>query len=347
MVSEKLIAKVKSNIYIAYTITFILFLLIGLLPIEIKNQSLFFSGLFSDHEGRIDGLKQHSLFIYDYVRTIKEAIASGNGIQLFRFDIGLGSDFILNYTYYSLFDPLTLIAYIVPLSYIETTYYLLIILRLYLSGIFIILLAKKFNIKKVNALLATSIFYVFNVSVLFAAFRHPMFINGPMYIPLLILGAEKIFRGERPYLLIFASFFALISQFYFYIYLAVGFEIFVIVRLLVGVQKEERKENIKRFFNVNLLFALGTFLGGFVLVTQLMGVVGSSRVDSKGLILYNGFDFATTLASFIIPVVGAHFTANIGNFVVFVMALIFIHKTFINNTIIYKNFYFSERKIKY
>lgn len=326
MIHNKVISKVKANIYLLYTITFIVFLLIGLLPIEIKNQSFLFSGLFSDKEGRIDGLKQHSLFIYDFVRAIKTAIASGNGLQLFRFNIGLGSDFVLNYSYYSLFDPLTIIAYIIPLKYIETTYYILIYLRMYLAGIFMILLAKKFNIRKVNALLVTAIFYVFNASVLFAAFRHPMFINGPMYIPLIILGAEKVFRNEKPYLLILASFFALISQFYFFMYLAVGFELFAIIRTYIGVEKAKRSEAFKKLIKMNLYYALGALLGGFILTTQLMGVFGSSRVNAKGYFLYNGFDIGVTIFTFLTPAVGPHFTANIGNLFVFIIVMLYVLK---------------------
>ena len=222
MFKEKVYQKICNNIFLAYTIVFIVFMLIGLLLIEIKNQSIFFSGMFTSRDGQMDGFTQHSLFMYDFVRSFKGTIIAGDSFQLFRFNISMGSDIILHYTYYSLFDPLTIIAYIIPLQYLEYSYYLLIMLRLYLSGIFVILLAQRFNIKKVNALLATSIFYVFNAAVLFAAFRHPMFINGPMYIPLIILGAEKILNKERPYLLIITSFLALISQFYFYIYIALS-----------------------------------------------------------------------------------------------------------------------------
>lgn len=316
--------KMQQNIFISYSIVFIIFLLIGLLPIEIKNQSILFSGLFADREGRIDGMKQHLLFMYDFVRYIKVGIVSGDSLSLFRPELGLGADMIQNYTYYSLFDPLTIIAYIIPLEYMEKTYYLIMFIRMYLSGIFIILLAKKFNIKQTSSLLVLSIFYVFNVSVMFAAFRHPMFTNGPMYIPLVILGAEKLFRNERPYLLIISTFLALISQFYIFMYIAVGFEIFVLLRGFIKPDKTELKQTILKVTKVNLYFALGALLGGVILTTQLLGVMGSSRAEANAYFLYNGFDIGVSIFTFLVPAAGPHFTANIGNIFVIIIVLLYI-----------------------
>src|SRR5690606_11093538 len=173
------------NIYLKYTLLFIIILIIGLLPIEIKNQTFLFSGLFVDRSAGIDGLKQHLVFMNDYISHIKEGLFNG-GISLYRFDVGLGSDMINHYSYYSLFDPLLIIAYLIPLKYIEISYYILIFVRIFLSGIASILLAKKLGIKKDKALLAVGISYAFNVAILFSAFRHPMFINGPMYLALIL-----------------------------------------------------------------------------------------------------------------------------------------------------------------
>lgn len=166
MKSLKLRLKEKfnsSNLYLKYTIIFFLVLLIGLLPIEIKNESFLFSGLFVSRNAGIDGLKQHLIFMEDFVSHIKEGLFSGN-ISLFRYDIGLGSDLINHYTYYSLFDPLMIVAYIIPLKYVEVSFYVLVILRLYLTGIAAILLGKKLGIRKDNSLLVIGLVYTFSIS---------------------------------------------------------------------------------------------------------------------------------------------------------------------------------------
>ncbi|HHU55981.1 MAG TPA: YfhO family protein [Acholeplasmataceae bacterium] len=302
----------KKKIYFTYTIIFILFILIGMLPLEIKTKQVFGAGLFTD------GLKQHLPFLRDYVQAVKNIFT--DGLDIYRYDLGLGSDFFIYYTYYSLFDPLTIIAYIIPIKYIETSYYILIILRLYLSGIFIIMLARKMDIKSFYALISTAFFYTFNITILYSAFRHPMFINGPMLLPLIILGAEKVFRNERPYLLIFASLYGLISQFYFFIYTSFGFELFVILRLL----KSKEYSNIKTFFKVNLLYSLGPLLGGFVLLPQLVAITQGSRIASKGFILYSFRNYADIIGSFLIPIVGNYYTSSIGNAFVFFIVILYI-----------------------
>lgn len=317
---EEMMKKIKDNIYLLYSLVFVIFVFIGLLPIEIKNNTFFFSGLFVDRVNSIDGLKQHVLFMYDYIDKIKSAIFDGGGLSIFRYDIGLGADFLINYTYYSLFDPLTIIAYIIPLKYIEFSYYLLIFIRLYLSGIFVILLAKKLGIIKTEALLTTAVFYVFNMAVLFSAFRHPMFINGPMLLPLIILGVEKVYRKESPFLLIITTFVALISQFYFFIYLTFGFELYIIIRSFPNFKQKRFSEFIK----LNFIYLLGTLLGGFVLIPQLIGTLSGSRLGIKGFVLYDNIDYATLIFSLFIPLSGDHYTASIGNLIVFFLCLLYI-----------------------
>lgn len=306
---------INKNVYIAFTITFIIFLLIGLIPLEIKSKQVLGFGLFTD------GLKQHLPFLRDYVLEMKKALA-GNGLQIYRYNLGLGSDFIISYTYYSLFDPLTIIAYILPISYIETSFYLMIILRLYLAGIFIILLARKLGIHNFYALFATSIFYCFNITILFTAFRHPMFINGPMLLPLIILGAEKVLRDESFLVLIFTVYFALINQFYFFLYACVAFELYVIIRLFITNDKP--KKPFKMFIKINILYVLGTLLGSFVLLPQALAILSGSRITSKGFIFYDYRNFSQILASYLFPYVGNHYTSGIGNGFVLFIVLIFL-----------------------
>lgn len=305
----------NSNIFIKYTIIFFFVMLIGLLPIEVKNGSFLFSGLFTSRVAGIDGLKQHLIFMSDFINHFKENIFSG--LSLFRYDIGLGSDMINHYTYYSLFDPLMIVAYIIPLKHVEISYYILIILRLYLTGVAGILLARKLDIKKHSALLTVGILFVFNVAVLFSAFRHPMFVNGPMYFALIIYGYEKLKKGESSAVLTLSVFFGLISQFYIFIYVTFGFIVFELIDLL----KDFNKNKIKDFIKYNLHYLLGVLLGGFVLFTQAYATLSGARVGSKGFELYQALDYAAIILSNIIPAVGDHYTAGIGNLFVFVICL--------------------------
>lgn len=309
--------KKSCNIYLLFTIIFIIFITLGLLPSEIKTGYPLGFGLFTD------AYKQHLVFMRDYVMNVK-AFFGGTPLNIYRFDIGLGSDFFLSYGYYSLFDPLTLIAYLIPIKHIEFSYYLIAILRLYLSGVFLMLLAQELGIHKKQALLAAGLFYCFNITALYSTFRHPFFTNGPMILPLVILGAEKVIRARKPYLLIIASFLGLITQFYFYIYTTFGFVLYVFLRLFPKIKEESWKSFLKSFISICLVYALGAFLGGFSLVPQLLGAVLGGRISSKGFEFYNAYDLLNYLLSFFVPIVGSRYSSTIGNFYVFFIVLLYI-----------------------
>jgi len=305
----------KHNVYLKFSLIFLLFLLVGLLPSEIKTGHPFGFGLFTD------AFKQHLLFMRDYVASIK-ALLGGEPFSAYRYYIGLGGDFFLSYGYYSLFDPLTLIAYLIPLKHIELSYYLIAVLRLYLSGIFFILLAKELGIRNERALLVAAVFYCFNITVLYSAFRHPFFTNGPLWFPLIILGTERHLKNRSPFLLIFGSFLALITQFYIYIYTSFGFVLYLLLRLFPNIKKESFGSFLKGFFLACSLYALGAFLGGFTLVPQFLGTISSGRIASKGFELYNAYDILSYLLSFFAPVVAGRYTSTLGNFYIFFIILV-------------------------
>lgn len=308
------------NVYSTFTAIFIVFILLGLLPSEIKTGYPFGFGLYSD------GFKQHLLFMRDYVTQIK-GFFRGEPFSIYRFNMGLGSDFFLSYCYYSLFDPLTIIAYLLPIEHIEFSYYLIAVLRLYLAGIFLILLAKELGIKKNRSLLIAAVFYCFNITVLYSAFRHPFFTNGPLLLPLVILGAEKYIRKGNPFLLVFVSFFGLITQFYFYVYISFGFILYVFLRLLPKIKNKSFRSFLKNFVSIAFVYALGALLGGFVLVPQLVGTFMSSRTSTKGFLLYNAYDLLNYLLSFFVPIVGRRYSSTIGNFYIFFIILTYVLNT--------------------
>ncbi|MFA6890187.1 MAG: YfhO family protein, partial [Bacilli bacterium] len=303
--------------FLSYTLLFFAFFLIATIPAQIRSNTFFGFGLFTD------GFKQHLIFMRDFTFHIKDAI-NGLGFEWFRYDLGLGGDFITSYAYYSLFDPLTFIAYLIPNQAIEQTYYIIAVLRLYLCGLTIMWCAKTFHINNPLSLLTTAIFYVFNVTVIYSALRHPMFVNGPLLFPLIIIGSERIFQHKNPILLIIASFLALITQFYFFMFICVGFELFVIIRLFLLKKEWSWKKITSHFIYINLMYLIGALCASFILFPQFIATLQSGRMAGKGLIFYNALDYITFLSSYLIPIIGAHYTSAIGNIVVLFIIIAYI-----------------------
>lgn len=310
----------KKNIYLVYSISFFLILLIGLLPIELRNGQPLFSGVFVHMDTWLDGLKQHIFFLYDFVREVKMFVLQGDPISWYRFDIGMGESFVSAYGYYSLFDPMTLIAYLIPLDYIEISYTLMIMTRLFISGIFMIWVLKYINIKKNSHILLGTLFYVFSYTALFSAFRHPMFTNGVMYLPLLYYGMRKVLDFKSPNVLILAVFLSVISQFYFAFYSLIGIEVYICIKAILD-------KEIKTFIRVNLYVFVGVMMASMVLIPQAFSVLGGSRVSSKGFSLFDPLYYGFLLVSLAIPIGSVSaYTIVIENVFVLGVVLLYMRK---------------------
>lgn len=305
--------QLKNKPFLLYTLISLILLIIIAIPLLIRG------GLF------VDAISQHLLFMNDYIEEIKNLI-NGNGFTLFRFDMGLGSDVIISYTYYSLFDPLNIIALILPISMIEASYYIILILRLYLSGIFIMLLAKKLNVKDNLALVTLGIFYCYNVCTIYSALRHPIFLNVLMLLPLLCIAFESIMNKKTPYMLIILTCYGLISQFYFFAFLTLGFELYITLRIFsLDISKNKK---IKKFIYINLYYLIGIVISSFVLLPQVITLFDSSRTSTKGFVMYNAKYYLGLISSLMIPFVNTHYTATIGNFMVFLITIYYIFNNY-------------------
>ena len=228
--------KIKNlGVYKLYSILFLLIYLIVFIPTSLRNLNIGFTGLFTD------GFTQHVVFMRDFIGNIKDWLFNRASFPMFDFNLGLGADTIASYGYYGLFDPFNIIAIIFPIKLIEFSYYLILSTKIYLSGLFFIMFAKKILIKDKWALISSGLLYAFNSCFLMLILKHGIFAGCLMIFPLVLLGAYKIISKEKPYLLIFSTLYAVLSQFYLYAYVALGFEIFVLVKSFVS--KEKKKES--------------------------------------------------------------------------------------------------------
>ena len=141
-----------------------------------------------------------------------------------------------------------------------------------------------------------------------------------MIFPLVILGAYKVLKGEKPYVLIFSTLYALMSQFYMYAYVAFGFEIFVLVRSYAG---DGFKKYVGKVFKCNLFFLLGTLLGAFILFSQLYAVMNNGRGSGNSLVWYDLLYYSSLIFSAFIPMNGRAYSVLIGNFFAVVIVIVF------------------------
>ncbi|MBR1693404.1 MAG: YfhO family protein [Lachnospiraceae bacterium] len=181
-----------------------------------------------------DGQNQHIVALMYYSGWLRDIVRHliyehSLSIPLWDMAIGYGNDVITTLHYYVLGDPLNLLAVFVPTNRIETLYNCLILLRVFLAGItFSIFSLSHKNGKR--ATLIGSYMYAFSGFMMYFAVRHPYFATPLIYLPLMLLGADKIYKKEKPYLFILSTALAAMSNFYFCYMLVIFTALYVLIR---------------------------------------------------------------------------------------------------------------------
>lgn len=167
-----------------------------------------------------DGVTQHFNALIYYRSWLREILRNlfvehRLEIPLWDLQIGYGSDILTTLHYYAYGDPLNLLSVFVPkVEWMDEFYTLLILLRIYLAGLtfsFFCFQRKEHS----SAILMGALLYAFSFWTIYAAVRHPYFMNPMIYFPLVLAGVDRIFEKRRPFLYIFSLTAAVMSNFYF------------------------------------------------------------------------------------------------------------------------------------
>lgn len=177
----------KSYIFL-YSIFFVIIFLLGFEDFIFNHEKSFIWA--------IDGISQHFPFLYDWAETVKGIIASPQDVPFWSWQIGLGADYIHSYSYYVLGDPLSnLVALLLPLSKVELGYSIMVAIRVFLTGLSLLLYCKYMKLKQIPSVTG-SLMYAFSGHILFWGLRHPFFINAAIILPLLFISIEEILKKE-------------------------------------------------------------------------------------------------------------------------------------------------------
>ncbi len=271
-----------------------------------------------------DGLSQHYVALCYYARwgkSVLESILAGHpSFPTFNMHMGFGADLFTTLQYYVIGDPFSLPAVFVPQEHMLLFHDAMIPLRMYLAGICFDSYCREMGHRDTAANLCGALMYVFSSFALFGM-RHPYFLNAMIWFPLLLIGAEHIFRGRRGRLFTAAVFLACISNFYFFYMLVFMTVVYVVWRALriclfpvlrkAGSADPEEKEpgSVKAAFQQIFLYAgkflwraiLGTALGAVFMLPILLRFTGDPRA-SEGVaysMLYPAEYYKGFLESFV------------------------------------------------
>lgn len=276
----------KKSIYLYYTIIFAMMSLVVFRLFILQDKTFIHNR---------DGWAQHlkALAYYSgYLRTFFSNLFTGQGFKLpmWDFSIGEGSDVLISLHYYCIGDPISFFSVFFPEEKIYLFYDLSVLLRLYLSGICFIRFCRYMHKENVLAILSGAIVYVFCYWNLLNATKHIFFLNPMLYLPLVLLGVERVIRNDRAWLCSVYVMLSAMTSFYFFYMIVILTVIYVAVRLVFLYHKEVRMivTTVMRIFVYSLLGFLMSAVISFPIINAMLS---NNRLDADyGLhLLYSAF----------------------------------------------------------
>ena len=270
----------------------------------------------NDHRillGFYDGTEQLYPALYYYGEWLKGLFGNlmHGTLPTWSWDIGLGSDVITTLGYYVVGDPFALLAGIWPKTQIELLYSFIILAKMYCMGIaffaYVHYLKKGWFESLVGSLL-----YAFCGFVIVFVIPMSLFGTAIIYLPLLLLGLEKIFCKEKAHFFVIMSFLSVLNNFYMLYMLVLLVVIYGIIRYLFAY-----RSTVKAFF-VTIgkcigFFAIGTCMGAFLFLPMIKGFLSSCRVSNSSLLeaglLYSTDYYKFFFTEFAVPGQGSNYTA--------------------------------------
>lgn len=260
----------KRQIILMYSILFFVFCMITFYPFYKNGISLVW-GQYAK-----DGLVQHFNAVAYWGEYLRECLVNflhGKfSLPMWDMSIGYGGDILTTLNYYAIGDPLNLIYIFSNKHTAEYFYDFAVILRMYLIGISFICYGWYMK-KESHGILFGSFVYLFSGFVFKSALRHPFFLNPMIYLPLLFLGVEKIYRKERPYLFMGTVTVAAMSNFYFFYMLTAVTVIYALIRF-PSYKEHGFFKTLGRFFG---WYMLGIGLSAVILCPVILGFMGNAR----------------------------------------------------------------------
>lgn len=226
----------------------------------------------------------YNFFVYEgeLIRSVVGSIGQPDfAIPLFSFESGYGAD-VLATMAGCLNDPFNLISAFVPVSVAEYAFEGLVFLRFFLAASAFSAYALSKGNEKMPTLCGAVCYVLCGYALFWGVLRHPNFLNESILLPLLLLGADRVFDKKSPVLLIAAAAF----QFFFSVYFSYMMLVVLIAYCLLKYCFSVRDKSFRgfvglvgRFVAFLLVAALiaGIAVVPLVLTLTSMGRVGVTR----------------------------------------------------------------------
>lgn len=264
----------KKKFILIYTIAFVLLSLIISIWFWAAQKTFVWMG---------DGWLQHYrayLYYGEYLRDILRNIFVEHSLVIPRWDfaLGEGADILETLSYYVIGDPFTLFSFLCPSSCMYIYYGLSIFARLYAAGLAFSSFCFYVGRDNRYGILAGTLSYVFCYWCIINLLRHPFFLNPMVYLPLLLLGVERIIREKKGLCMALSVMISAASNVYFFYMLAIMTALYVVVRLL-WMKEKGLRERGGYFCRIFLWALLGLAMAALMFVPVAATFLSDARMS--------------------------------------------------------------------
>ena len=309
--------------YLTYTVAAVLMLAIIYAPFAASGKTFVY---------REDGVAQHCralIYCGEWLREIGRTLVTEHRLVIpeWDFSIGLGANILTTLNYYAIGDPLNLFTAFVPARYMPYFFSFLVLVRNYLSGLAFSAFCIYMKKSRPMGILAGAITYMLCSYALYAGTVHPFFVNPMIYFPLVLLGVEKVFRREKPWVLIVSVCVSAVSNFYFFYMIVLETIIYVLVRCICTYGWKRRREGLLMILKIGGYSLVGVLLSAVIFLPIIRTFLNDYRIEKEYTIasFYGKLYYEKLLSSFVSGLsLGAYTELGYGMPALLAVALLFL-----------------------
>lgn len=269
--------KLKSNIYLQYTALFIIIAIITFAVVPISKSTLIWNS---------DGIAQHYPALVYWHDMLRNLVFHHHMWNQWTWNFGLGSDTTQILSYYVMGDIFTYPVMFFSKAHIAGYYSVMVIVRLFLSGVSFIFVARKLLKTDHNwTVLAGSIVYLFSGYSAYVTFAHPFFINPLIIFPLLVLATYHTQQTGKILGLAIMTCWTLFNSFYLGAVMGIGMAIYYLVSIAIRRDFRTIRKNLKLLLGV-IIGVLTSAILFIPSIYQLLVSARSSTSMANGLKVY-------------------------------------------------------------
>ncbi len=222
---------------------------------------------------------QYIPFTYVYWDAWHTFFTTGH-LPLYDAGVFLGTDMIGSGSYYGLFDPFMFICYLFPRAWIPQMYAQMTFVKIMTGGLFMRAYLKKMGIREWTARFGGVIYALSGYTTFFMG--SPNFTSAMAFLPLILLGIEKVIRDQKFIALSMGIFLLGISCFFYVPVICIYGVIYALWRFFSTFKTRTKSQQFQTMGLGVAGFAIGLLLSAFSFIPSMRETLLSGRSSSIG-----------------------------------------------------------------